>query len=345
MKAKVSIIVPSYNRASYIKTCLASLQNQSLRDVEIIVIDDGSTDKTSEIVQALAAKDPRIMLVRQPQSGVAAARNNGLKHATAPYIMFCDSDDFFKPNMCQRMLDTIEKTKVDVVACTMELVYQDDSEQKDIEDYVKLKFEGKHRLDFEKIIFTDVSLPTKIFKKSLIDQYQMTFPVGLYFEDAFFCDQYFSIAKNIYYLNEKLYNYVRHNNSIMSQSFRKNPIAIDYLKVIVKTYDFFKKQGIFKAQADLFWHRFIQYYTFSYDNSPFYKHPSLKRWAKRFVRQHQAELSLAAPHIQKDLRKILKHRFSLKERCYQLAPIRFLWHNFAKPLKIRYQKIKTKESK
>ena len=328
----VSVIIPCFNRAEYIKKCVDSIANQTLKELEIIVVDDGSTDSSAEIVRSLQKKDSRIILICQNQSGVSTARNQGLKIAKGKYIMWCDSDDYYEPTMCQEMVETIEKEKVDIVACTMQLIYTDNSNQKDIEEYVKLKFSGKKKLDFEKIIFTDVSSPTKIFKKSLIDKYNIHFPDGLHFEDAYFCDQYFSVAKNIYYLDKKLYNYVRHSESIMSKSFQKDPIALDYIQIIPLTYQFLKDNKIFKENANLFWHRFIQYYAFTYDNAPIHKIPFVKKWANQFVAEHKKDFKLADERIRNDVQKIIKHRFTAKERLYKIPFVRVTWERVVKPL-------------
>lgn len=331
-KPIVSVIIPCLNREAYIKTCLDSISAQTLKDIEIIVVDDGSTDNSVGVIQESQKQDDRIILIKQKRSGVSVVRNQGLKKAKGKYIMWCDSDDFFDPSMCQKMVDTLEKEKVDIVACGMKLVYADKSNQKDIADYVKLKFSGKQDLDFKKIIFTDVSLPTKIFKKSLIDKYNIKFPDGLFFEDAYFCDQYFSVAKNIFYLDKKLYHYIRHGESIMSQSFRRDPIALDYIQIIPRTHKFLKKNKIFKENANLFWHRFIQYYAFTYDNAPVHKIPFVKKWAREFVASHPEDLKLADTHVQNDVIKIIKHRRTLKESLYRNKYIRLAWERGIKPL-------------
>ncbi len=330
-KPAVSVIIPCYNRERFIADCVNSISKQSLEEIEIIFVDDGSSDNSLSIVENLHKKDSRIRIIGQPNLGVATARNTGLKHATAPYIMWCDSDDFYDEKMCERMLATIKQEKVDIVACGMKLVYTDDSNQKDIEDYVKLKFDGKQKLDFHHILQTDVSLPTKIFKKSLIDKYKMSFPDGLHFEDAFFCDQYFSMANSIYYLNEKLYSYVRHEDSIMSKSFKKEPISLDYIKIIPRTLTFLEQNNAFEKNVDFFWHRFIQYYAFTYDNAAKSKQGYVQKWALDFIKDHAAEFDPASEHIKHDLLALIHRRKTWKSRLYSNALVRYTWETL-KPL-------------
>ncbi len=102
--AKISIVVPVYNTAAYLPACIESLIGQTHRDLELIFVDDGSTDASGAILDAYAAKDPRIRVLRQANAGVSAARNAGIDAATGDYIGFVDSDDFAEPTYCETLL-------------------------------------------------------------------------------------------------------------------------------------------------------------------------------------------------------------------------------------------------
>lgn len=302
-RSSISIIVPIWNTGKYLDRCLSSLLNQTKKDIEVICVNDGSTDNSLEIVKKFAAQDARVKLVNQKNKGVATARNVGLKYATSKYIMWCDSDDEYLPDMCKKMFDTIEKEKVDLVVCAIQVI-NDKVDRKlagDIEDYVKLKFSGKQKVTWNLIVHTDVSLPSKIMKKSLIDKYGMHFPDGLHFEDAYFFDQYLTASKTVYYLEEKLYNYHRNNESIMSRSFKKTSISLDYIQIIPRTYAYLKKNKLFDTYNDFFWHRFIQYYAFSYDNAPASKKLFVYNWGKQFIQEHKKDLAKTEKHIASDL--------------------------------------------
>ena len=114
---EISIIIPNYNTAQYLPRCLDSLINQTFQDIEILVIDDGSTDDSVKIMESY--HDPRVHVLHHKGdgSGPGEARNMGLDAATGRYIMFCDSDDWYEPDMCQKMYETIEREQVDVVCC------------------------------------------------------------------------------------------------------------------------------------------------------------------------------------------------------------------------------------
>ena len=95
--AKVSVIIPVYNVEPYLKQCMDSVVGQTLKDIEIICVDDGSTDGSLDILKEYATEDSRIQIIEQKNAGAGAARNNGMRHATGKYLSFLDSDDFFEP--------------------------------------------------------------------------------------------------------------------------------------------------------------------------------------------------------------------------------------------------------
>lgn len=117
----MSIIVPTYNVKLYVEECVDSLLNQKYVDCEIIIVDDGSTDGSSEVCDKLKLKDSRIIVVHQKNGGLSAARNTGLKHAKGEYIGFIDSDDIVSPSMFSDMINTLEKNKADVAVCNFEV--------------------------------------------------------------------------------------------------------------------------------------------------------------------------------------------------------------------------------
>lgn len=120
---KVSIIVPAYNIQDYLGRCLDSLLNQSYHNLEIIVVDDGSSDKTAEILDMYAEKDKRIIAIHQKNQGVSVARNRGLDIATGNYIGFTDGDDMVEPDMYEFLLNLIEEKKVDIAHCGYQMVF------------------------------------------------------------------------------------------------------------------------------------------------------------------------------------------------------------------------------
>lgn len=116
--AKISVICPVYNTKKYLRKCLESVLNQTYSDIELICIDDGSSDGSELIVDELAAKDSRMVVVHQENAGESAARNAGLKLATGDYRTFIDCDDWIEPNMYELLIQSVEKNNVEIAACS-----------------------------------------------------------------------------------------------------------------------------------------------------------------------------------------------------------------------------------
>ena len=140
MSALVSIIIPVYNLENYIENCLNSVVNQTYRELEILCIDDGSTDKSAEIIKSFAESDSRIKYFYQDNSGVSAARNKGMDEATGEYVMFVDGDDYIHSQMVDIMVDTALKSKAECVFCDFMIVNGYDS-QKRKESINKIDFQ------------------------------------------------------------------------------------------------------------------------------------------------------------------------------------------------------------
>jgi glycosyltransferase involved in cell wall biosynthesis len=113
----ISIIMPIYNCADFVSKTLDSLLIQTHQDIDIICVNDGSTDCSEEVVNKYVMQDKRVRLVTQANGGPGKARNTGLDLAKGSYIMFCDSDDWYEPDMCAKMLEALESSKSDVVMC------------------------------------------------------------------------------------------------------------------------------------------------------------------------------------------------------------------------------------
>ena len=114
-EVKISIIIPVYNVEKYLHECLDSIINQTFKDLEIICVDDGSTDKSSEILEEYEQKDKRFTVISQPNKGVSAARNRGMQQAKGKYIMFVDSDDYIASNACELIYNSAEEKRCDIL--------------------------------------------------------------------------------------------------------------------------------------------------------------------------------------------------------------------------------------
>ena len=225
---KISIIVPNYNTEKFLPRCLDSLTGQTLKDIEIILIDDGSKDNSVAIMKEYAQKDPRIKVIEQQNSGPARARNQGLENATGKYLMFCDSDDWYEPDMCQVMYDTIENKKTDIVCCYTLLHCEDglsasDKEKRLVEGAYNLPRSGIYPLSEEIVFSTNVLLWNKIWRRDIVQKWDIKFPAGHEHDDDAFWYMYAFMAKDIFFLQKHLYHYFIRGGSIMATQVNKTP--------------------------------------------------------------------------------------------------------------------------
>lgn len=211
----VSIIVPVYNSADYLSDCLESILNQSYQNLEIITVNDGSTDNSLEILQEYAKLENQIKIIDQDNQGLSGARNTGIKKATGDYITFIDSDDYVEPLMIDHMMDAIKDTKSDIACCSFREVFPDGK---------KVDFNTGHKaktLTTEEalkamlkeqgfMVSTTMKLfPTKFFK-------DIKFPEGMLHEDVGTTYKLIMRAKKIAFIPDADYIYVHHSDSIIS---------------------------------------------------------------------------------------------------------------------------------
>lgn len=244
--AKVSIVVPVCNAGEYILKCLDSIQQQTYSDIKIICIENGSTDDSWDKIIS-RRDDKRLMAMRVPRAGVSYARNLGLFWAlkSSPYVMFSDADDTYEKCMVETMVKGIEEHGTDLACGEIAVQYQTDHNVKHSdEEYYSLKYEGFHNQIRKVINNIDYSLCNKIFLSSIIRKYSITFPVFMHYEDACFCWKYLSVINSIFFIKKKLYNYVRHENSIMNQTFAKSKRSIDHIHIADDIYEFLEKNNL-----------------------------------------------------------------------------------------------------
>ncbi|MBQ1298826.1 glycosyltransferase family 2 protein [Candidatus Saccharibacteria bacterium] len=285
MRAPVSVIVPVYNGEKTIGQCLDSLVEQSHKKIKIICVDDGSTDGTSEILNRYRKKYRRVQIINQKNGGRSLARNTGLKAVKTKYVMFCDSDDWYEKNMCENMIDAMERSRADLVVCGVNMVYETHDEMKESdENYYKLNYSGEQQIDDEKISKTNGSVCNKIFKMDVVRGNKICFPKDLNTaEDYYFYCAYMSVSKTVYFLNQKLYNYRRHDNSIMSNNFNKKKLSMDDILVAEKIFNFYRKNGFIMEHKDLFWRQWIASFWASYRYSAEKYHWKIKEEAEKFL--------------------------------------------------------------
>lgn len=247
----VSVIVPVYNVEKYLACCLDSIIGQTYQNLEIILINDGSTDSSGEICQYYAGKDPRIRVLTQKNQGLSAARNTGLDHMTGEYVVFVDSDDYISPNMVEILLSQILVQGVSLAVCNyLEVADDDDNAQFDIvpEDGT-CPFQKMGRNDVFDTMGTNYGTKFevswgKLYKKSIFEN--LRFEVGKIYEDAFIFHKIYAQVDWICYVDLKLYAYRMSACSIT----RKNGVSCFIIEVQIEAWldrlAFFQQYGIKK---------------------------------------------------------------------------------------------------
>jgi len=237
---KVSIIVPVYNAENYLERCIHSLKNQTLKEVEIIVVDDSSTDSSLAICNKLAAEDDRIKVIHKENEGAGKARNAALKVATGEYIGFVDSDDFVEPDMFKTLYETAEKYTSDLVMsgvlfvdgnmfsekgeCIRKTYFEKDTHfetEKELKE-LKMGIVGALPGDPEDSKY-GMSIWKNLFRHELIKKNQIVFQSEreMLSEDALFMVDYISCINKATGICEAFYNYCRNEDSI-SKSYKKD---------------------------------------------------------------------------------------------------------------------------
>lgn len=299
---KVSVIVPIYNREKYISDTIDSLLSQTLADIEIVCVNDGSTDGTKKILEQYSKKDSRVAVVNKENGGASSSRNAGLERASANYVMFCDSDDLFAPSMCKEMVNAIEKSQADLAMCEIDIRYDAHSEIKSSDDaYYCLKFSGQTTINDEVIRKTDASICDKIFRKDIIQKYGIRFPEGLNNEDYYFYNSYMSVSNMAYYVNKKLYHYIRHDVSIMSDNFDQNQYSPDHLLVAEELFKFYQKNNFLEKHTNLFWLQFTESFWFSYCHSAKKHQKRIQAMAKKFISKNYAKYQPTSAKVKREV--------------------------------------------
>ncbi|MFJ8887416.1 CDP-glycerol glycerophosphotransferase family protein [Streptomyces sp. NPDC102402] len=185
MKPLLSVVVPVHNVEDYLEECLASLAGQSLRDIEVVLVDDGSTDGSRRIAEDFAARDERFRCVHQPNAGLSAARNTGIARTTAgvPYLAFADSDDVLVPDAYERMVASLESTGSDLVTGNVWRLGEQGPQQAWQYRWLTADRLRTH-ITRDPGLLADRVAWNKVFRRSFWDRHAFTFPVGRLYEDT-----------------------------------------------------------------------------------------------------------------------------------------------------------------
>ena len=214
-KNLITVIMPAYNVEKFIERSVNSVINQTYKNLDILIIDDGSTDKTLAIVRNLQTKDSRIRVIHQENQGVSVARNVGLENTLGEYTMFVDTDDFIDKDMCLTLMDAMLKNDVDIVSISS----YTERFGKEIRRKTTGKFSVKVHPDLMEYYLSDNDgvVWGKLYKRDIIGK--VRFPVGRLFEDCAALYRIIENAHKVGYIDKQMYCYYKNPNSISHSSF------------------------------------------------------------------------------------------------------------------------------
>lgn len=217
MGEKISVIVPVYNVEQYLERCVDSIISQTYTNLEIILVNDGSTDNSGKLCDELAKKDERIRVIHKENGGLSDARNRGIDEAESDLVGFIDSDDYIDSDMYEVLLKNLNNTDADLSMCALYDVYNNTPEaQVTNKETWKLSSEQAIKMVMEAKILS-VTAVNKLYRKSLFTD--LKFEVGKIAEDAFIMIKLLDKCEKIVATNEKKYYYVHRENSITTQKF------------------------------------------------------------------------------------------------------------------------------
>ena len=255
MNELVSIIVPIYNVEKYLVECIKSLIKQTYRNLEIILINDGSIDDSVKICEQYIEQDNRIILINKKNGGSASAKNEGLKVVKGDYITFVDSDDFIELDMIEYMVNTIKKYNSDIVQCNFTNLYKNTEKFKQ-DTIVEQKITSK---DFLELFLTkwDSSLFwNKLFKREVIEN--IFFKEGRCIDDEFFTYKCVINSKNIVTSNKIVYNYRMRKSGVMKSESSQKQILKDRIDYLYERYELVTQ--IYEDLDDIFLENLLTYY-------------------------------------------------------------------------------------
>ena len=250
---KVSVIVPVYNVEEYLEKCLNSLVNQTLKELEIIVVNDGTLDNSQKIIDKYVKKYPnKVKSYIKENGGLSSARNYGLKYASGEYIAFVDSDDYVDKNMYKTMYDKAVAEDFDMVVCDLKYIY----EKKEVLATSNIKKDILTDEDIKKSMINIYPAAwNKLYNKKLFKN-NIRFKEGVWFEDVEFLYRLYPYIKSIGVVNVPLYNYLQRYGAITRTFDKRLFHYIDNWNGIIK---FYKDKGFYEEYKKELEYCYVRY--------------------------------------------------------------------------------------
>ena len=275
-RPEISVVIPVYNAARYLQTCIQSVMMQTLKDIEIICVNDGSTDESPALLESYVQKDSRIKIINQPNGGMSAARNSGLKLCRGKYVFFLDSDDFIAPEALALLYGRAEKTNAQIVICNFLLYFDDTGKTTSFRDevlYYHLKNQVFTINDQPKIVAC-VAVWDRLFRYDFLLMHGFSFPIGMIYEDALFAIETILKADKIALVPDHLYYYRKEvRNSVTANEAKGRKHKQDFLEIHRRCQALLRESdctdAVWQAYLDLFLEQAIMHHTNCFTSGDF----------------------------------------------------------------------------
>lgn len=270
----ISIIVPVYNIEKYIEKCIRSILNQSFKKIEVILVDDGSTDGSLAICQQYSRLDERIKVITKENGGLSSARNEGIKQSTGEYIAFIDGDDFVHPQYIEKLYNTLSSFDADMSVCGIEIVDENGKITDKLstgaiyKPYCPFTREKLSPIEVERRYYTEengfifVVAWNKLYKRQIFEN--LLYDEGKIYEDEYLFSTLLRKCREISFVTDKLYFYVQRNNGITSKSKQRD--KFQYISEIfyrrISIYENEQNQELITRACEKFLRQIITYYYF-----------------------------------------------------------------------------------
>ena len=234
---KISIIIPVYNVEGYLAECLNSVVNQTYRNIEIIIVNDGSTDNSFSIIQQYQLQDERIKIINQENQGLSAARNAGIKKVSGEYIWFVDSDDYIAIDACEKIVEKLKQNNYDLLVVGRFRFGKDYKECDKISWGVdEIKFGEKYLLEAVSHGIFTASACNKIVRTTLLEQHNIYFERGILYEDLYFTFKCLLHSEYIAMLEQPFYFYRQNRNESIITTIKERDKDVLRTVVLIEDY-------------------------------------------------------------------------------------------------------------
>ena len=254
----VTVIVPVYNAEKTLRRCVGSICASTYPHLEIICVNDGSTDGSAEILAELAARDSRIVVINQTNAGVSAARNAALDAATGEYVTGVDADDYIDSALYEKAVACFTP-EIDAVSFGITEEYDTPAALPRRKMYSLDPYDGAVEVTERVLLNMQPLFVTKLWRRSLVEEHRVRFPEGARYEDAEFFWKAAVLCRNIYFLQVELYHYWQHADSFMGGQLSGNANLEPMLDVERRLCAYYREHGLWEKWKPLFIHGLVKH--------------------------------------------------------------------------------------